>query len=538
MPRVLLVGIDGAPPSLLDHWMEEGELPALASLRDGGCSGVLRSTANLSSPSAWTSISTGVNPGKHGIFGFFDRLPGTWSFRQNDSRARAAEPYWITASRAGLSTATLNMPCSWPVDEVRGIQVAGWLAPSDRSEGFAHPRSLAEELRARFGPYPLHSDIQRLVAAGRHEAARDRILTNLRRKGEIAEGLLLRERWELMTVVFSDTDAAAHYYWHLSDESHPRHCPRIRRDVGEIMLMAYREVDRALGRLIERLSDLDAVLVVSDHGAGPSRDGALYLPGLIDSLGWQVRGHGLLRSVTRTLQQHLPAGVKHRLAHALAARGGDQTTRLLLGEIDRRSTHLLCFYEGGRADLWLRPEPCCPEAFHREVRETLLECRDLRSGRPAIAEVVLSEDAYHGMQTARAPDLLVRWREDLVAVGGLRCQKAESTTPELHPLQTCDHRAEGVIIAAGRGIATGERLEATVEDVAPTLLHLCGLPVPSEYDGRVITEMVGGEPEVAVGSPGQMDDPAEVGGRISSETLARLRGLGYLADDSSASSRS
>lgn len=540
MPRVLLIGIDGAPPALLERWMAEGELPALSALRGAGSFGVLRSTPSMTSPSAWTAIATGVNPGRHGIFGFFDRAPGTWRFRQNDARSRAVEPWWVSASRAGLPTATLNMPCSWPADEVLGIQVAGWLAPSDRSEGFTHPASLADEVRARFGAYPLHSDVQRLVASGRHEAARDRILANIRRKAEIAEHLLTRERWELMTGVFSDTDPAAHYYWHLTDPAHPSHDPRLRDEVGEIMLLAYREVDRAIERLTARLSDLDAVLVVSDHGAGPSGDAALYLPGLVDALGWQVRRRGPLRRVVTALQQRLPAGIKHRIGRAVGARGDERTTRLLIGDVDRRRTRVLSFYQGGRADLWLNPSLSAQEraATLREVRETLLECREMRGDVPAIAEIVASEEAYQGPHCARSPDLLVRWREDFTAAQGLRCGGAVNLRPELQPLQTGDHRPEGVIIAAGRGIAVGVRPNARVEDVAPTLLHLCGLPVPEDLDGRVIEEMLTGSLKVQGGAETRTRHPIEEAGEVNSATIERLRGLGYLADDSSASSRS
>ncbi|GAI73858.1 unnamed protein product, partial [marine sediment metagenome] len=68
----MLVGIDGASPSLLKRWTDSGDLPTLARLRQGGCFGPLQSVPNMMSPAAWTTIATGVDPGKHGIFHFFD----------------------------------------------------------------------------------------------------------------------------------------------------------------------------------------------------------------------------------------------------------------------------------------------------------------------------------------------------------------------------------------------------------------------------------------------------------------------------------
>lgn len=540
MPRILLIGIDGAPPALLQRWMADGELPALAELTAAGAFGSLKSTPSMTSPSAWTSIATGVNPGRHGIFSFFDREPGTWSFSQNSALSRAVEPYWLMASRAGLSTATINVPCSWPVDATSGLQVAGWLTPSDRSEGFTFPASLASELRSIYGSYPLHSDVQRLVAGGRHEAARDRIVGNLRRKAEIAEELLRRERRDLMTVVFTDTDAAAHYYWHLTDESHPLHDRRVRREVGEILLLAYREVDRAVSRLIAAAGELDAVLVVSDHGAGPACNGALYLPGLIDALGRQSRGRGPLRRLRGIAAERLPAGVKHRLAHRISARDADRTTQLLLGDVDRRRSEVLCFYQGGRSDLWLRPDldPPLREALCSKLRETLLECRDVASGQRVISEVVAAGQLYRGPEVERSPDLLVSWREDVAPVGGLRCADAVSLRPELPPLQTGEHRPEGIFIASGDGIEPGATIEAAVEDVAPTLLHLCGLPVPSELDGSVVEDAFSRPVPVLTESTGP--EGGNVSAKLtgsSPEVLDRLRGLGYLGDADSPVSR-
>jgi predicted AlkP superfamily phosphohydrolase/phosphomutase len=64
-PKVLVIGLDGATFDLLTPWMEQGELPRLRALRDGGISGELLSVIPPLSPPAWTTAATGVNPGKH-----------------------------------------------------------------------------------------------------------------------------------------------------------------------------------------------------------------------------------------------------------------------------------------------------------------------------------------------------------------------------------------------------------------------------------------------------------------------------------------
>ncbi len=77
MDKLLIIGLDGATFDLIQPWAQEGKLPHLARLLEEGVHGTLRSTIPPMSPPAWTSFVTGKNPGKHGIFDFTARQPGS-----------------------------------------------------------------------------------------------------------------------------------------------------------------------------------------------------------------------------------------------------------------------------------------------------------------------------------------------------------------------------------------------------------------------------------------------------------------------------
>ncbi|MGE5226971.1 MAG: alkaline phosphatase family protein, partial [Planctomycetaceae bacterium] len=75
MGKTAIIGLDGATFRLLDPLCDQGVMPALAALRARGVDGVLRSTTPAYTPPAWVSMLTGVNPGRHNVYGFLATTP-------------------------------------------------------------------------------------------------------------------------------------------------------------------------------------------------------------------------------------------------------------------------------------------------------------------------------------------------------------------------------------------------------------------------------------------------------------------------------
>src|SRR3954464_6024814 len=86
--KLIILGFDGADAKLTQRWMDEGKLPNLAKLRAQGTFSPLRSTIPSQTPVSWSTFSTGLNPGRHGIFDFLKRDPLTYrpSFAMYDER--------------------------------------------------------------------------------------------------------------------------------------------------------------------------------------------------------------------------------------------------------------------------------------------------------------------------------------------------------------------------------------------------------------------------------------------------------------------
>ena len=153
--RALLLGLDGMPLDLLRRLAADGVMPAAAGLLAAGTAVELEAPVPEISSTSWASFLTGTNPGRHGVYGFVDLVPGSYEPYFPDVTALRAPPLWEHAGAAGLSTLCLNVPGTYPAPAIRGAVVSGFVAPSlDRA---VSPARLLAPLRRR--GYPLDVEV-------------------------------------------------------------------------------------------------------------------------------------------------------------------------------------------------------------------------------------------------------------------------------------------------------------------------------------------------------------------------------------------
>jgi predicted AlkP superfamily phosphohydrolase/phosphomutase len=154
--RVIVVGFDGLDPDILDRFLSEGKVPNIASLIEEGSFRRMRSTCPPISPVAWSSFSTGVNPGKHNIFDFLAperksylsmlssadiRPPTKWlplgkyriplnkpSYRP----LRKSKPFWTVLSENEIFSSVIRVPITFPPDEFNGTLLSSLCVPDLR----------------------------------------------------------------------------------------------------------------------------------------------------------------------------------------------------------------------------------------------------------------------------------------------------------------------------------------------------------------------------------------------------------------------
>lgn len=533
---LLVVGWDGATPELAFPWMADGTLPNLAALAARGARAKLRSLVHPLSPAAWTSATTGLNPGRHGIWDFGQRSPGGYEVRPTTAAQRSGATLWDVAGCCGLRSVVVNVPLTHPAGPFPGLLVPGVGISSP--EGATWPRSLASRIRAEVPGYRVdanayeHADPAAFLSASQ---------AMTRARADLAERLLRSERPDLLVCVFVLADRVQHAFWKQADlpwTGGERSSWRFASSIRD----AYVELDAALGRLVLAAGPDATVVVVSDHGFG-DLDGDLFLNSVLEGMGLlavrrpQGRGRpGRWRSraidrLARLLDAERRAG-EPALPEVMA--DGTPTT---LAAVDWERTR--AFSAGLFGNVWLnlrgreprgQVEPG-PEAERtmEAIASRLLDLSVPGTGLRLVDAVFRGGDLFRGPRAGAAPDLVVVPREyRYLTRAGREIGPPGVLVAAPAVAHTGNHRMDGILVAGGPGIGRADELGTQrLLDVAPTALALLGIEVPLGLDGRPMRSLLSCDVGWTDELPWREAAGSEVADAAGIE--AQLRGLGYLA---------
>lgn len=566
-PRVMILGLDGATFHFIEPMVAQGRLPTLAGLMQRGAHGRLQSIYPPHTAAAWSTVMTGMLPGNHGTFNFYELDLNKYSRRgaPTTSDTKRGKTIFDIAGKAGMKVASIHVPMTFPAWPVNGMMFSGYPAPAG-SPAVAYPRELA----VRFGDLTANT----WTRAPERRLAWSR--NHIERQTEVCEAVLTEYEPDLFMTVFMESDWAHHYFMRYHDWRSPAFTNADYQKYGDYIDLMYEALDKGLARLLKHAGPETTVIVVSDHGGTVSAPNAFHLNGWLAQQGLLTPagsnaaqfGYTVLRRVTKTLKKFPVREMKEQrwARYVMPVVSGPLSLASKMGlggmmdrvyevndsgvQIDPAHTKAYRFQivtqaEGVALNVAGRqPEGIVQpgeeyEALREKIIAGLKELRTPDTDEPLFLGVYRREEIFPGKYTEAVPDIITRLHP-MYRVG------TNPTPPLFTKLTAADvagplsgwHDDYGILIAAGPDITAGAEVEgAMLVNTAPTVLQALGLAAPDWMEGAVQPGVFAGvsERELVTVTAGGADgstfgdgDEYSISADEEESIKERLQNLGYL----------
>ena len=456
--KVFVIGMDCMTPQLLfDLWRDE--LPNFGRLMQLGVWGKLESTIPPITVPAWASMMSGKDPGVLGFYGFRNRADHSYERMSiATSKAVKEDRVWDILSRDAKQVIVVGVPQTYPPDPVHGCMITSFLTPSTQSQ-YTYPPELKQEVEELVGEYML--DVEGFRTENK-KALLKQIYEMTDQRFTVVKHLAQTKPWRFFMYVEMGPDRLHHGFWKYFDPQHPKYVPG--SPFEHATKDYYKHIDDQIGELLDILDDDTVILVVSDHGA-KAMDGGICINEWLRQRGDLVLKEEPAKGIVPMEKVEVDWGKTRAWA------AGGYYGRVFLNVQGRE------------------PQGVIPAGDYEQVRDELaaaLESIPDPQGRNMRTRAYKAEEIYSEVRGI-PPDLIVHfgdlsWR----SVGSLGHGGIYTFENDIGP-DDANHAQHGVLIAYDPRRKIGRRIDRLhVMDVAPTILDLFGVPVPSDMQGKVI----------------------------------------------------
>jgi predicted AlkP superfamily phosphohydrolase/phosphomutase len=258
--KVIIIGLDSCTPQLLfDKWPDLQ--PNIQKLIQGGVYGPLTSCIPAITVPAWMSMVTSKTPGDLGFYGFRNRKDYSYDELFLASSVLVKElTVWDIISRHDKKVIVVGVPPSFPPKPVNGCLISCFLTPGINAN-YTYPPELKSEIPNAVGKYLF--DVPKFRTEDKddfvkqvYELADNRFAT--------FKYLLQHKEWDFAMMVEMGVDRLHHGMWKYADPEHHKFEPGNKYE--NVIRDYYRYIDQKIGTILEIIDENTVVLVVSDHG--------------------------------------------------------------------------------------------------------------------------------------------------------------------------------------------------------------------------------------------------------------------------------
>lgn len=490
--KLAVIGLDGVRLDVVRRFKDD--LPYLGEMLESGASGHLETVLpGPHSGPAWTSFSTGVNPGKHGIGDW--RIKDGYTFKPATGEDIPQYRFWDYLSDEGYTVGIFNIPLTSPPSPVNGVLVSSWTQSSDN---YTYPRSFENKLDA-IG-YETKADFSS------PDDDIQNLLDSIQTRREAFEMYLEEYDWNLLVGMFYETEQAHHQFASFLDPEHTLYDANYESQLKQV----YKKVDEELAILAKRLGDAP-IIVMSDHGFCPIYE-RIHLNRILEQYGYfspsaNSTAGGRPESLLQRSFLHSVQSIKSNsfvrksvnvgltiplLSQCLEKLVSQYQTLEYVKQVEADWGRTVAFNGYEHGGIFINTNQNHPEgSVAKQEVESIVDSiiRDLNEDdflQARVEGIYRREELFDGPNLSELPEIIINFSEGYLGSSGY--EKRLSRGPsELSNIGF--HTQEGIILADGTDIKDTDLSGAGILDLAPTVLHYFGQPIPSNMDGTPLEEL-------------------------------------------------
>jgi len=530
--RVVFIVLDGAPFDVFFPLAQKNILPNFKMLMNKGCFNLLHSTMPPISPVAMPSLFSGKNPGKHGMFGFGRIEKGV--FKPYLSTSMPKNSLWDVVGNTNKKVILLNIPCTFPPFKVNGIMISGPPAPGNRARSY--PPDLISNLKSRIGQYFPDLNLKSVNYVGYDEKSfLDEAYLVTKKHAEAMYYLMENFEWTLFLAVFTSLDRVQHVFFGYFDEE----SPFFNAEKKEYLIRYLRELDSIVGKVVSLLNEHDYLIVASDHGFTHLHKYVGINNILVQGGFAKRRANSQLFTLEKVASYFEKIGIKG-LKERVPRKIFGSAQKVVPRDLDLAKSKAFGVPVGYVSiNKNLLKDITEYEPIKKALINFFYSVRDELNGEKIVEKIFDTQEIYQGDCMSDAPDLVIAFKRGYEP-RLWRKKTIEQVKPiKNRTVKTGNHAGlwaqRGILIFFGKDIKEGYSTEASIVDVAPTIMHILGVPIPKDVDGRVLQEVFRPESEF-LQKPityrtflsEQKKDEHRISKKEEAEILEKLKRLGYI----------